>query len=512
MDKLATWAAGREKEFAVVAQQRDADGEMVDRALEVVRDFIREREVILFGGLAIDYALRLKGGSIYPEGQRPDFDFLSPQSVEDACDLADILARAGFPGVAAVRAIHVQTMRVRVDSVWVADVGHVPRDVFTAIPTFEYQGMRVAHPDFQRLDTHLAFCFPFNNPPREDVFHRWRKDAKRLSLLQAAYPILPVLQTEKAPSTKVVKATLAVPVVGPQARELRVALHGFAAYAVLRTAYDELKTTYAGRAKEVAAPRLALSFPDERSVELEVPAGDTAVFAGPEPGAAVDGLPGVVWYDPYMDACPVSARAGSACVLSTENRLLAASVYGFRGLRAEDNTPGKLARVVTPHYLLQWLLLEAHRSSDADTAAVYRAYYAHTLEILNAAEVLFAGLQEASLKESPAGTAPADVADMYAKSPFAPTVRTLGSLGVPSGPLGGPTMVNNSEAYIISMAMSAEKLKDTPPAELNLPPDFQTRFAGLPPRRYVPGKPRPPPYDYEASVLFRRSGHKRNVV
>jgi len=476
---LAARAAAQKKGFEVVAQRRDADGEMIDRALEIVRKFICERDVVLFGGLAIDYALRLKGASIYPDDQRPDFDFLSTRSVEDAFDLADILANEGFPGVAAVRAIHVQTMKVRVDAVWVADVGYVPPDVYAAIPTFEYRGMRVVHPDFQRLDIHLAFCFPFNGPPREDVFHRWKKDAHRLNLLQELYPVTVAAAAAAAGGLSKIRGTLALPVVGPSAGELRVALHGFAAYSALRSALDEL----AGAEADVGAPRLELTFPDEKTVEVESPVGDECgvVFASPYPEEAVRGLPDVTWYDPYMEVCPELARAGGAVVLSTQDRLLAANVVAV--------APGVRARTVTPHYLLEWLLLGSHRAPDETQKQVYRAYYAHTLEILNAVEVIYAGLIAGGANE-------AETMELYSKSPFSPSVRTLGE-------------VNNSEAYIINMASAAAKLKDTPPAVLHLPPDLDARFAGLPPRRYVPGKTRPPAFDYNACVLFRRSGLAR---
>ena len=72
---LGLWATSRVKDAECTAQKLDADGVMVDRALDIVREFIVERGLILFGGTAIDYALRLKGSKIYPDEQRPDFDF-----------------------------------------------------------------------------------------------------------------------------------------------------------------------------------------------------------------------------------------------------------------------------------------------------------------------------------------------------------------------------------------------------------------------------------------------------
>lgn len=483
---LGRWAAARAKDLEVVAQRRDADGPMVDRALEIVRKFIVERGLILFGGLAIDYALRLKGSRIYPDDERPDFDFLSPRSVDDAYDLADILQRAGFEGVGAIRAIHVQTMRVRTNFVYVADIGYAPREVFDRLPTVEYQGMRVIHPDFQRMDQHLAFCFPFNGPPREDVFHRWRKDLKRFNLYDEFYPIEAPPQGEKTSSDRrIVTGRLAVPVVG-NARDLQVALHGFAAYAALRAALDELAAAFRAEAR-TDAPALELNFPDDRSVSVETPAGDAVHVASPEPDAAVVGLEDVRWYDPYMDVNPEAARAGAAVVLSTRGRLLAATVVAVRG------PGGKTAQavVVTPQYLLLHFLFEAHRSTGA-ARETYRAYYRHTLGVLRAAEDIFAD----RLQELDAPAAREALMEEFALSPFAPTVRTLGT-------------INNDAAYIIKMATNAEKLRDTPPAALGLPPDVASILDGLP-LNYYPGggKPRPP-FDYGANVLFRRAGLPR---
>lgn len=460
---VAALIAGAAAAYGVVAQRRDADGPMVDRALEIVRKFIVERDLILFGGLAIDYALRLRGDRIYPDEQRPDFDFLSPRSVDDAYDLADILQRAGFEDVGAIRGIHVQTMRVRTSFAYVADIGYAPPDVYAQIPTIDYMGMRVVHPDFQRMDQHLAFCFPFNGPPREDVFHRWRKDLKRFNLLAAHYPIVAEGASAAAALTSS-SAALSVPVAG-EAPGLTVALHGFAAYALLRRALDELAAAR-GRRAEVAAPALACAVEAGR-VTVEAPVAGPVVFASPWPERALAGMPFRV-FDPYMDIYPTTYRTADATVLSTAGRLLAVAV-----VRA---APGLQALVVTPQYLLLWLLFEAHRR-PADRA-VYRAYYAHTLEVLRAAEALLA-----------------DAPELFAKSPFAPAVTTLGD-------------TNHDAAYVIKMAASARQLREAqPPAALGLPPGIVENLRGLPQNYYCEGSR--PPFDYQANVLFHRSGAER---
>jgi hypothetical protein len=485
---LGAWTAGRAKSYEVVAQRRDADGPMVDRALEIVREFIVGRGLVLFGGLAIDYALRLRGDSIYPDDQRPDFDFLSPRSVDDAYDLADLLQKAGFGGVGAVRGIHVQTMRVRVDYIWVADVGYAPPDVFAAIPTFDYRGMRVVHPDYQRMDMHLAFCFPFNGPPREDVFHRWGKDLARFNLVERHYPVdgaapPPAAGWPRARGRLAVAAATA-----GQPAELRVALHGFAAYAAVRAALDELAAALGGLgdAPAVAAPRLALDLPDDHTVVVETPAGAAVVVvASPWPDEIVAGDPDAARHYPYMDVCPETYRAGGIVVFSAKGRRLAASLVRVPG--PAGGGPRR-AFVVTPQYLLLWLLYEAQRA-DEGARAVYRAFYAHTLEVLRAAEEIYAGV----LARAAGAAARAAAMASFAASPFAPTVATIGD-------------TNHDASYVIRMAGNARRLGDKPPAALGLDADIAGLLEGLPSNYYPATSKQRPAFAYDANVLFRRSG------
>jgi hypothetical protein len=477
---LGRWTADCGGNFEMIAQCRDADGPMVDRALELVRQLIvKYDDIIIFGGLAVDYALRVRGSHLYPDGKRPDFDLLSTRSVDRAYELAEILQRAGFSDVGAIRAIHAQTMRVRTDFIYVADIGYVPESVFARIPTFEFQGMRVVHPDFQRMDMHLAFCYPLNGPPREDVFHRWQKDLYRFNLFEQFYPI--ALIDAPIPSTKIITGTLACAVTG-DAAALTVALHGFAAYSVLRTSLDQLGAALGSSPVSCAAPHLKLSFPTERSLSVETPAGDVVHVASPEPDAAVAGLP-TQWFDPYMDVYPETVQTGSIVVMSTRSRMIAATIVRAGAAQAY---------VVTPQYLLLWLMSEAHRSDGNAIRDVYRAYYAHTLEILREAENIFAKL---IADESDPATATC-LMDTFAHSPFAPTVNTLGT-------------VNHDAAYVIKMANSAGKLRDHPPAVLNLPMDLAAILPGLPSSYYPGGGKIRPSFDYSANPLFHRGGAAR---
>jgi len=90
----------------------------------------------------------------------------------------------------------------------------------------------------------------------------------------------------------------------------------------------------------------------------------------------------------------------------------------------------------------------------------------------------------------------ASLAELFAASPFAPNLHTLGS-------------VNHDAAYIIRMASFAARLGDAPPPALGLDSDIAALLVGLP-QNYYPGPAKQrPAFDYNASALFRRSGQPR---
>ena len=86
--------------------------------------------------------------------------------------------------------------------------------------------------------------------------------------------------------------------------------------------------------------------------------------------------------------------------------------------------------------------------------------------------------------------------DLFAASPFAPTVNTIGT-------------INNSAAYIIKMATNAEKTGDTPPEVLHLDPNIKQILVGLPMNYYPETTKQRPSFDYTKNILFQRSGKLR---
>jgi len=158
-------------------------------ALDLVKKFVIREQRMLVGGMAIDFALRLKGDKLYDDDTLPDYDFYSPQHFVDAYEIGQWLVRTGYENVSVINANHPTTMRVRVNFQVVADVTFVPKEILENIPCLNYQGMRIVHPHYQFIDQHHSLSQPFENPPLETIMHRWKKDIKRHDLLYQHYPL-----------------------------------------------------------------------------------------------------------------------------------------------------------------------------------------------------------------------------------------------------------------------------------------------------------------------------------
>lgn len=171
-----------------VKYERNIDKHIIEDAITYVQKKIIAKRFILYGGQAIDYALRLRGSSLYSEYDVPDYDFFSSNYVEDAYEMGEYFAKR-YDNVSVIRATHPSTMRVRVNFLVVADVTFCPAEIMTRIPTLTYRRMRIVSPEFQRLDVHSSLSNPFQNPPREVIFHRWKKDLERRILIDKYYPV-----------------------------------------------------------------------------------------------------------------------------------------------------------------------------------------------------------------------------------------------------------------------------------------------------------------------------------
>ena len=179
----------------------------VVNALSIVENFVKRNKLILVGGIAIDFALRLKGDSLYPDDELADYDFFSPTHYLHAYELAEELCQLEYPLISSINALHPTTMRVRIGGTAVADITYMPKELFDKIPTLFFKGFKFVHPHYQMISQHRSLSFPYSGVPFVDNVGRFLKDMSRYSLLLTYYPFeMPVITT--LPKILVKKAPL----------------------------------------------------------------------------------------------------------------------------------------------------------------------------------------------------------------------------------------------------------------------------------------------------------------
>lgn len=158
----------------------------IRRALGIVRNYIANHKLKIYGGMAIDFALKYFGfPGIYDSDVLPDYDFFSPNNIEESVLIADELYRAGYENVAPINGRHLITRRVRINRYEVvADVSYFADPYFECIPCLESDGLIFVHPYFQKIDLYRSLAFLYEGTPGREYFRkRLTKDLSRLKLL-----------------------------------------------------------------------------------------------------------------------------------------------------------------------------------------------------------------------------------------------------------------------------------------------------------------------------------------
>lgn len=354
------------KEYENIRQRMDPIYEDWVAAIDIVKQFIRDRKLVIYGGSAIDYALRIHGDKIYPDSMLtvPDLDFFSPNSVQDAYDLADLLYSEGFEESRAIRALYVRAMKVDIgDKHFVADIAYCPAEIFARMEYLEYDGMRVIHPIYQRLDMHSALAFPYDMPPTEAIFNRWKKDIERFWLLDKYFPTKDIYHTTagelEVGKLRLVRAPIVTDIIG-----------GFAAFYAI---YDHFRAVY-GDIPELLRLIGLLKFDEDcpqlsdmfaiRDGKMLYPAASLCLDVlshKPRKTAEKLKLRNLDYYEPYFNIQParINGEITNECkvfVSSTKHRLLS-----INSLRVGDQA----IRIANSQYVARQMLALGLSSNGA---------------------------------------------------------------------------------------------------------------------------------------------------
>lgn len=152
---------------------------------EIVEDFIKKRGLVPYGGIAINNILP-KGDQFYnEETDIPDYDFFSPNAMDDAIRLANIYHKKGYTNIVAKAGQHYGTYKVFVQFIPVADITYIPRELFNTIKKHAIivDGIPYTPPNYLRMSMFLELSRPAGDTSR------WEKVYKRLRLLNKNYPL-----------------------------------------------------------------------------------------------------------------------------------------------------------------------------------------------------------------------------------------------------------------------------------------------------------------------------------
>ena len=157
----------------------------IKRIINIVETFLKTKQVICYGGIAINNILPKNAQFYNKSSEIPDYDFFSPTALETAKELADLYYSKGYSEVEAKSGMHMGTYKVFVNYIPVADITLLPKPIYNALKkdAIRVGGILYTPPNYLRMSMYLELSRPAGDTSR------WEKVLKRLLLLNNNYPI-----------------------------------------------------------------------------------------------------------------------------------------------------------------------------------------------------------------------------------------------------------------------------------------------------------------------------------
>jgi len=157
----------------------------VKKIISILEDFLKKKKLICYGGTAINNILPLEDQFYDKNIEIPDYDFYSPNALDDATELANIYYDSGFQEVEAKAGVHYGTYKVFVNFIPVADITYLEKPLFKRIQkeAIRIYGILYCPANFLRMNMYLELSRPAGD------ISRWEKVLKRLILLNKNYPL-----------------------------------------------------------------------------------------------------------------------------------------------------------------------------------------------------------------------------------------------------------------------------------------------------------------------------------
>ena len=165
--------------------ERIAQNPIMKNIIDVLEKFIHDKKLVCYGGTAINNILPKEDQFYNRNIEIPDYDFFSPNAMNDAKELADIYFKQGFSSVEAKAGVHYGTYKVFVNFFQIADITQIDSKLFSSLKknAVSKEGILYSPPNFLRMAMYLELSRPSGD------ITRWEKVLKRLNLLNKNYPL-----------------------------------------------------------------------------------------------------------------------------------------------------------------------------------------------------------------------------------------------------------------------------------------------------------------------------------
>lgn len=165
--------------------ERIAQNPIMKNIIDVLEKFIHDKKLVCYGGTAINNILPKEDQFYNRNIEIPDYDFFSPNAMNDAKELADIYFKQGFSSVEAKAGVHYGTYKVFVNFFQIADITQIDSKLFSSLKknAISKEGILYCPPNFLRMAMYLELSRPSGD------ITRWEKVLKRLNLLNKNYPL-----------------------------------------------------------------------------------------------------------------------------------------------------------------------------------------------------------------------------------------------------------------------------------------------------------------------------------
>ena len=133
-----------------------AQSPIVKQVISILEQFLKKKKLVCYGGTAINNVLPKKDQFYDRDLEIPDYDFYSPNAMEDAKELADIYAKKGYESVEARAGMHHGTFKVFVQFIPIADITQMDSTLFKSIvkEAIKIDGILYAPVNFLRLNVY----------------------------------------------------------------------------------------------------------------------------------------------------------------------------------------------------------------------------------------------------------------------------------------------------------------------------------------------------------------------